>query len=131
MEFLMNFEKTSISTKVKKFLQDNLKDAKDKESLLNIISEKPLLKNDAINLLITILQAMSIVDESDGEEFDVVIPVEKIQEVIDSQAGTSGGQNPTLPLIPLTQPNIAPAIKEKDNAKENPFKGPEVKNILL
>ena len=67
MEFLMNFEKTSISTKVRKFLQDNLKDAKDKESLLNIISEKPLLKNDAINLLITILQAMTIVDESDGD----------------------------------------------------------------
>ena len=50
----MNFEKTSISPKVRKFLQDNLKDAKDKESLLNIISEKPLLKNDAINLLIII-----------------------------------------------------------------------------
>ena len=106
MEFLMNFEKTSISTKVRKFLQDNLKDEKDKESLFNIISEKPLLKNDAINLLITILQAMTTVDESDGEEFDVVIPIEKIQEVIDSQAGTSGTQNPTLPLIPLTQPNI-------------------------
>ena len=44
MEFLMNFEKTSISTKVRKFLQDNLKDEKDKESLLNIISEKTLLK---------------------------------------------------------------------------------------
>ena len=54
MEFLMNFEKTSISTKVRKFLQDNLKDEKDKESLFNIISEKPLLKNDAINLLITV-----------------------------------------------------------------------------
>ena len=37
MEFLMNFEKTFISPKVRKFLQDNLKDAKDKESLLLIV----------------------------------------------------------------------------------------------
>ena len=46
----MDFEKTSISTKVTKFLQENLKDKKDKESLQNIITEKALLKNDAINL---------------------------------------------------------------------------------
>ena len=42
----MDFEKTSISTKVTKFLQENLKDVKDKESLQNIITEKALLKND-------------------------------------------------------------------------------------
>ena len=52
MEFPMDFEKTSISTKVGKFLQENLKNEKDKESLQNIITEKALLKNDAINLLI-------------------------------------------------------------------------------
>ena len=60
MEFLMDFEKTSISTKVGKFLQENLKNEKDKESLQNVITEKALLKNDAINLLITILQAIII-----------------------------------------------------------------------
>ena len=65
MEFLMDFKKTSISKNVGKFLQDNLKDEKDKESLQNIITEKALLKNDAINLLITILQALTI---PDGEE---------------------------------------------------------------
>ena len=69
MEFLMDFEKTSISTKVTKFLQENLKDKKDKESLQNIITEKGLLKNDAINLLITILQALTIPDSTDEETF--------------------------------------------------------------
>ena len=72
MEFLMDFEKTSISTKVGKFLQENLKDEKDKESLQNIITEKGLLKNDAINLLITILQALTIPDSTDDEEITVV-----------------------------------------------------------
>ena len=38
----------SISTKVGKFLQENLKKEKDKESFQNIITEKALLKNDAI-----------------------------------------------------------------------------------
>ena len=65
MEFLMDFKKTSISKNVGKFLQDNLKDEKDKESLQNIITEKALLKIGAINLLITILQALTI---PDGEE---------------------------------------------------------------
>ena len=71
----MDFEKTSISTKVRKFLQENLKDEKDKESLQNIITEKALLKNDAINLLITILQALTIPDSTDDEEISVVTPV--------------------------------------------------------
>ena len=77
MEFLMDFEKTSISTKVGKFLQENLKDEKDKESLQNIITEKGLLKNDAINLLITILQALTIPDSTDDEEITVVNPIEE------------------------------------------------------
>ena len=73
----MDFEKTSISTKVTKFLQENLKDKKDKESLQNIITEKALLKNDAINLLITILQALTIPDSTDEEEITVGNPIEK------------------------------------------------------
>ena len=55
MEFLVDFEKTSISTKVGKSLQENLKNEKDKKSLQNIITEKALLKNDAINLLINFI----------------------------------------------------------------------------
>ena len=73
----MDFEKTSISTKVTKFLQENLKDVKDKESLQNIITEKALLKNDAINLLITILQALTIPDSTDEEEITVGNPIEE------------------------------------------------------
>ena len=76
----MDFEKTSISTKVTKFLQENLKDKKDKESLQNIITEKALLKNDAINLLITILQALTIPDSTDEEEITVGNPIGKDEE---------------------------------------------------
>ena len=54
----MDFEKTSISTKIESFFQDNLKSEKDKESLQNVIKGKTLLKGDAINLLVTILQAI-------------------------------------------------------------------------
>ena len=91
----MDFEKTSISTKVTKFLQENLKDKKDKESLQNIITEKALLKNDAINLLITILQALTIPDSTDEEEITVGNPIEKdeedspTQKVSDSKQGSS------------------------------------------
>ena len=80
MEFLMDFKKTSICKNVGKFLQDNLKDEKDKESLQNIITEKALLKNDAINLLITILQALTIPDSTGDEEISVVTPVNKDPE---------------------------------------------------
>ena len=44
---------------------------KDKESLKSIITEKALLKNDAINLLITILHAIVI---NDGENDIEIIP---------------------------------------------------------
>ena len=40
MEFLLDFKKTSISKKVGEFLQDNLKDEKDKESLQNSKNER-------------------------------------------------------------------------------------------
>ena len=82
-----NLEKTSISTKVGKFLQENLKDEKDRVSLQNIITEKALLKNDAINLLITILQAITINGDA-GEDTanevralnDMVIDIENEAE---------------------------------------------------
>ena len=80
MEFHMDFDKTSsISKKVGKFLQENLKDEKDKESLQNIITEKALLKNDAINLLITILQAIII---NDDLEESIISPAQKISFII-------------------------------------------------
>ena len=55
-------------------LLPDLKTDKEKESLINITTGKGLLKGDAIALLITILQAMTITDQIDGEELSVVIP---------------------------------------------------------
>ena len=94
MEFLMDFKKTSISTKVGKFLQENLKDEKDKESLQNIITEKALLKNDAINLLITILQALTITDSTEDEKISVVTPVE--EEIKNENGAEKSEEFPTL-----------------------------------
>ena len=78
-----------------KFLQENLKDEKDRVSLQNIITEKALLKNDAINLLITILQAITINGDA-GEDTanevralnDTVIDIEnEAENDNDSDAG--------------------------------------------
>ena len=70
----MDFNKPSISKKIEKFLLDNLKTEKEKESLINVTTGKNALKGDAIALLITIVQAMTIVDEETKEEFDAIIP---------------------------------------------------------
>ena len=70
----MDFNKPSISKKIEKFLLDNLKTEKEKESLINVTTGKSVLKGDAIALLITIVQAMTIVDEETKEEFDAIIP---------------------------------------------------------
>ena len=50
MEILMDFNKPSISKKIKKFLLDNLKTEKEKESLISVTSGKRILKGDAITL---------------------------------------------------------------------------------
>ena len=74
MEILMDFDKPSISKNLGKFLLDNLKTEKERESLNNMITGKALLKVDAIILLRTILQAMTVSDKLDDEEFSVVTP---------------------------------------------------------
>ena len=73
MEFLMDFMRTSISKKIGDFLKENLDSDKDKESLQNIIAGKSVLKVDAIGLLITILQALTVPDISDDEQIEVII----------------------------------------------------------
>ena len=65
----MDFEKTSISTKIEKHLLDNLKTDKEKESLNNVIIGKALLKSDAITLLRSLLQAMTFLENLGNEEF--------------------------------------------------------------
>ena len=44
MEFVMDFEKPSISKNVSKFLEENLKTEKEIESLNNVIAGKTVLK---------------------------------------------------------------------------------------
>ena len=46
MEILMDFNKPSISKKIEKFLLDNLKTEKEKESLINVTTGKSVLKCD-------------------------------------------------------------------------------------
>ena len=77
MEFVMDFEKPSISKNVAKFLEDNLKTEKEQESLTNVIAGKTVLKIDAITLLITILKALTNNDALEDEEFSATIPTEE------------------------------------------------------
>ena len=59
----MDFNKPSISKKIEKFPLDNLKTEKERESLTNVITGKSVLKGDAITLLLSLVQAMTIADE--------------------------------------------------------------------
>ena len=45
MEFLLDFEKPSISKNIGKLLLDNLKSEKDRESLNNVIAGKTLINS--------------------------------------------------------------------------------------
>ena len=69
----MDFNKPSGCKKVAKFLLENLKTEAEKESLTNVLTGKTVLKADAIDLLLTILQAMTIANEVNMVEFDAAI----------------------------------------------------------
>ena len=60
MEIIMDFNKPSISKKIQKFLIENLKTEKERESLTNVITGKSVLKGDAITLLLSLVQAMTL-----------------------------------------------------------------------
>ena len=107
MEILMDFNKPSISKKIEKFLLDNLKTEKEKESLINVTTGKSVLKCDAIALLISLIQAMTIVDEKDGEEFEPVISIE--DDSADPRQGTSK-QADVIVSVPIGQPKIVPNL---------------------
>ena len=49
MEILMDFNKPSISKKIEKFLLDNLKTEKEKESLINVTTGKSVLCLDGMS----------------------------------------------------------------------------------
>ena len=42
----MDFNKPSTSKKIERFLLDNLKTEKEKESLINVLTDKPVLKGE-------------------------------------------------------------------------------------
>ena len=98
MEFVMDFEKPSISKNVGKFLEDNLKAEKEKESLINVIGGKAILKCDAINLLVTILKALSAVDNLDDEEYTAFVPASD-----DPEDGEKSEKNPSAEFPTLAQ----------------------------
>ena len=56
--------------KIEKFIMDNLKSEAEKECLSNVTTGKAVLKADAIDLLLTIIQAMTIANEVNMEEFE-------------------------------------------------------------
>ena len=62
MEIIMDFNKPSGCKKIEKFLLDNLNE-KEKESLRVILTRKTVRKADAIDLVITLVQAMTIANE--------------------------------------------------------------------
>ena len=68
----MDFNKPSISKKIEKVLLENLKTEKEKESLTNVVTGKAVQKGDAVALLLSIIQAMTISDEVNMEEFEAV-----------------------------------------------------------
>jgi hypothetical protein len=65
MEIDLDFNKPPISSNVGKFILENLKSEKEKESMRTILRSKKLQYDDANVLLRRILTAMII---SDGEE---------------------------------------------------------------
>ena len=94
----MDFEKPSISKNVGKFLEDNLKAEKEKESLINVIGGKAILKCDAINLLVTILKALSAVDNLDDEEYTAFVPASD-----DPEDGEKSEKHPSAEFPALAQ----------------------------
>ena len=123
----MDFNKPSTCKKITKFLLDNLKSETEKESLTNIISGKSVLKGDAIDLLLSLIQAMTIIDQVNMEEFEAAKLEEegkKDNEGSKDQPGTSGIQNVKAPISPVFKvpDQGAQKIKEKfDNENVSYF----------
>ena len=125
----MDFNKPSISNNIRKFLEDNLKTEKEKESLINIIEGKPVLKGDALTLLKSILQAMTISDNLGDDEISTS-PHSDEDDGDDGEQGDSqtpkelaGGipvdiiENEEFPT--LAQSMVKWTLVESKNKKEN------------
>ena len=66
----MDFNKSSSCKKIEKFILDNLKTENERECLVGVLTGKQVLKADAIDLVITLIQAMPIANEVNMEEFE-------------------------------------------------------------
>ena len=77
-------------------IMENLKTETEKESLANVITGKTLLKSDAIDLLLALIQAMSVSNEVNMDEFEaakVNDDSEDVNEKNPPKPGYSGTQN--------------------------------------
>ena len=78
MEFVFDFAKTTISTNVGAFLEENLRTEKEKESLRTIIRGRKLQYGDANVLLSSIVQALTIINGGNSVE-KVIVPSIRIK----------------------------------------------------
>ena len=91
----MDFNKPSGCKKIEKFLLDNLKNEAEKESLINVLTGKTVLKADVIDLVITLVQAMTMTNEVNMEEFEAAKMTsdgDEVKEKNPPAPGTSGTQ---------------------------------------
>ena len=91
----MDFNKPSSCKKIEKFIMDNLKSEAEKECLTNVTTGKTVLKADAIDLLLTLIQAMTVANEVDMEEFEAAKMSpdgEEANEINPPKPGSSGIQ---------------------------------------
>ena len=103
----MEFNKPSACKKIQKFLMDNLKTETERESLTNVLTGKQVLKADAIDLVLTLLQAMTVANEVNMDEFEAT--------KVNPDGGEALEKNPPLPGSSGTQSdkNIGVEKKEK------------------
>ena len=94
MEIIMDFNKpSSDGKKIEKFLLDNLKTEEERETFTNVITGKHVLKKDVIDLMLSLLQAMTMTNEVNMDEFDKVNPEGEVSiEKNPPTPGSSGTQ---------------------------------------
>ena len=117
MEIIMDFNKPSSCKKVEIFLNENLKSDTEKECLANVLTGKQVLKADVIDLLITLIQAMTVSNEINMEDFEAAkLPLdgeEVVKEKKISEPGTSGTQK----VVPNSGPKIVNIMELTEKEK--------------
>ena len=96
----MDFNKPAGCKKIEKFIMDNLKSEAEKECLTNVITGKAVLKADAIDLLLTLIQAMTIANEVNMEEFEAAKVILDGEETKVEKNPPSPGSSGTQKVVP-------------------------------